>query len=247
MNPIANESAEEREDDMSSLAARFFASMLKRAASAHRETTLGSEVPSGKHPKRSGLNDEAQNSPTVVTLDSPEQASDALPTLEGTTQHVPRESYTSLENGILARGPLSTDNVVGEAPFAETVVGLLLSARQFNLAIGGPHRLRGPDRLVLNSSIKLMKWDHPLVDAFVPGLDVAQSIIDRWNPFNQRDTFVVDMRELYLTNLRIPVAALFEEYFVPFPGYLDKKSYQRVTEDVMYIRNHDFNETAEFV
>ena len=129
VDPIANESAEEREDNMSSLTARFSTRMRKQATSAQRETTPGSDVPGGKRPKRSGLNDEVQNSPTVVTLDSPEQASDALPTLEGTTQGVPKESYTSLENGILVRGPLSADNVVGEAPFAETIVGVLLWAR----------------------------------------------------------------------------------------------------------------------
>ena len=41
--------------------------------------------------------------------------------------------------------------------------------------------------------------------------------------------------------------ALSEEYTIPFLGYLDGKSYQRVAEDGMYIRNHDFNETAELV
>ena len=49
------------------------------------------------------------------------------------------------------------------------------------------------------------------------------------------------------TNLRIPVVALSEEYFIPFPDYMDKKSYQRVAEYGMYIRNYDFNETAELV
>ena len=50
---------------------------------------------------------------------------------------------------------------------------------------------------VLNSSVKLMKWDHPLVDASAPSPDVARSIIDRWNPFNKRDASVADMHEFY--------------------------------------------------
>ena len=49
------------------------------------------------------------------------------------------------------------------------------------------------------------------------------------------------------TNLQIPVVALFEEYSIPFPGFMDKKSCQCVVEDGMYIRNHDFNETVELV
>ena len=90
----------------------------------------------------------------------------------------PKEVCASLEDGILVKGPPSVDNVVGKAPFAETAVGPLLSARQFNFAIGGPRRPRVFKRLVLNSSVKSMKWDHSLADASVPGLDAAQSIID---------------------------------------------------------------------
>ena len=92
-----------------------------------------------------------------------------------------------------------------------------------------------------------MKWDHPLTDASVPCLDFTHSIINYWNPFNKRDASVPDMRELYPTNLRISMVALTKEYSIPFPGYLDKKSYQRVGEDGMYICNHDFNETTEIV
>ena len=152
-----------------------------------------------------------------------------------------------MENGISAGGPPSTDKVVSEAPFAKTVVGPPLSARWSDLVITGLYRPRGPDKLVLNSCVKPMKWDHLSVDTYVPGPDVAQSIIDRWNPFNQRDTSATDMHELYPTNLRILVVAVSEEYSITFPDYMDGKSYQRVAEDGMYIRNHDFNEMAELV
>ena len=68
---------------MSSLVAGFAARMPKRATSAQGETTPSSEVPGDKRPKRSGLNEEVQKSPTVITSDSPKRASDALSTLEG--------------------------------------------------------------------------------------------------------------------------------------------------------------------
>ena len=77
MDLIANEPIEEREDDMSSITTRFATQLHKRAASTQRETILGFEFPGDKRLKRSGLNDEVQRSLTVVTLDSPEQASDA--------------------------------------------------------------------------------------------------------------------------------------------------------------------------
>ena len=55
------------------------------------------------------------------------------------------------------------------------------------------------------------------------------------------------MRDLYPTLLRVPVAARSKEYSIPFPNYLDKKSFQRLAEDGMLIRNHDFNKLVELV
>ena len=40
-------------------------------------------------------------------------------------------------------GPPNADDVVGEAHSTETAVGLPLSARRFNLAIGGPPQAEG--------------------------------------------------------------------------------------------------------
>ena len=113
---IASEPAEESEHDMSSLAIKFFTRMFKQAASAQGETTPGSEVPGSKHPKRSGLNEEVQNSPTVITSDSLEQASDALPTLKGAAQDASKEACASLEDGTSTGGPPSINKVGARLP-----------------------------------------------------------------------------------------------------------------------------------
>ena len=83
VDPIASEPNEEREDDMSSLAAGFSMWMHKRAVRAQGETTPDSKVPGSKRLKWSGPDKEAQKSPVVITVDSPERASDALSALEG--------------------------------------------------------------------------------------------------------------------------------------------------------------------
>ena len=90
----------------------------------------------------------------MITVDSPERALDTLPALEGAAQGVPGEACASLEDEISVEGLPSADNIVGEAPFVETIVVPLLFARQFNLTIGGTHRPRGLDKLVLNSPVK---------------------------------------------------------------------------------------------
>ena len=55
------------------------------------------------------------------------------------------------------------------------------------------------------------------------------------------------MSDLYPPILRVLMVARAEEYSIPFPDYLDRKSFQRVVEDGMLIRNHNFNELAELV
>ena len=92
VDPISIEPIEEREEDMSSLAAGFTTWICKQSTSAQRETAFSSEGPGGKRLKPSGLDEEAQKSPTVIIVDSLEQAPDALPAWEGATDYYPNSA-----------------------------------------------------------------------------------------------------------------------------------------------------------
>ena len=70
LDPLDGDPAEEREEDMSSLAAGFAARMHKRAVSAQRETTPDSIIYGKKHPKQSSPDEEAQKSLSVIIMDS---------------------------------------------------------------------------------------------------------------------------------------------------------------------------------
>ena len=70
MNPGVSELAEEEEAEMSCLVSDFAARMRKRVSNAQGLIAPGSEVPSGKHPKLTGLDEEAQKSPVVINVDS---------------------------------------------------------------------------------------------------------------------------------------------------------------------------------
>ena len=131
-------------------------------------------------------------------MNSLERASDALPSLEGTAHEASKKACASLENEALAGGLPNVDQAVSEAPFAETTIGPLLQDGRSNLVIPGARKARLPDRLMLSSYVKLMEWGHPSTDTSVPGPDATQAIIDRWNPFNKRDSSTAHMRELYL-------------------------------------------------
>ena len=108
------------------------------------------------------------------------------------TQDAFKEACASLEDRAPTGGPPNVDQVVSEAPSAETTIGPPLLARRSSLTTSNACKARLPDKLpdklVLGSYVKLMEWAHPSVDKSALGLDVAQSIIDRWNPFNKRDS-----------------------------------------------------------
>ena len=70
MDPLVGDLAKEREEDMSSLTAGFASRMHKRAMSTQRETTPDSIIYGEKNPKRSGPDEEAQKSPSVIIMDS---------------------------------------------------------------------------------------------------------------------------------------------------------------------------------
>ena len=78
----------------------------------------------------------------------------------------------------------------------ETTVGPSLQARWFSLVIPNARRARLPDMLVMSSYVKSMEWSRPLADTSTPGLNATQEIVDRWNPFNKRDSSSSYMREL---------------------------------------------------
>ena len=87
------------------------------------KTTPSSEVPSEKFLKWSGPDEEARKSPVVITVDSLERASEALPALACATQDASKEACASLEDGVPTGGPPNVDQVISEAPSTETTVG----------------------------------------------------------------------------------------------------------------------------
>ena len=168
---------------------------------------------------------------------------DGILALEGTAQGALLEAYETLEDRAPVEGFPNVDQVVGEAP-SEVTADLAFLAR---LVMAGPRRMRMPSRIVLSSYVQPMEWDCPSMDTLAPGPKAAQSIIDCWAPFNQMDSSVAHMHDLYLTLLRVLMVARAEEYPIPFLGFMDRKSFQRVAKDEMCIHNHDFNENAELV
>ena len=75
----------------------------------------------------------------------------------------------------------------------------------------------------------------------------AREIIHYWSPFNQAESPVAHMCDLYPNYFQVSMVARVEQYTIRFPVYMDKKAFQSVAEDGMFIYNHDFHRLGELV
>ena len=163
--------------------------------------------------------------------------------MEDACQDAPREAGALLRDGIPTRASSGAEGVTAEAPL-EVVAALSFLTR---LARGDPRRLRMPNRLLLSSYVPPQEWVPLSVDTMALGLEGAQEIIDRWSPFNRRESSVAHMHDLYPTFLWVSVAAYAEHYSIPFPDYIDRETFRCMAEDGMLIRNHNFHQSVELV
>ena len=111
---LASESAEEEE--MSMLAIRFTARMLKRTVDSEDDPASESD---GKRPRRSSLDEGGKKEWAIILVDSLDQATNDQPVLEGAPNGVNKH----LEEGILVGGP-NVDET-GEGSPSGVVVALL--------------------------------------------------------------------------------------------------------------------------
>ena len=80
-----------------------------------------------------------------------------------------------------------------------------------------------------------------------PDLEGALEIIHRWSPFNQAESPVAHIRDLYPNYSQVLVAAHAEQYTISLPVYIDKEAFRSVAEDKMLIHNHYFHRSIELV
>ena len=70
-----------------------------------------------------------------------------------------------------------------------------------------------PDRLLLSSYVPPQEWAHPSADIVALGLEGAQEIIDRWSPFNKRESSVMHMRDV--TSQKYPIIFIIILLHIP--------------------------------
>ena len=88
---------------MFGLVAGFAKWMHKPATNAQENTTPGLEVLGGKCFRLSGLDEEVQADPTVISVDSPERVLKAPFAIRGTAKDASQKACAELEDGAKSR------------------------------------------------------------------------------------------------------------------------------------------------
>ena len=135
-------------------------------------------------------------------MDSLDQASNDQLVLEG----APNEAGASLEEGIPIEGPSNVDEIREETS-SGVDVALILLPRPVDTE---PSRKRPLDRLLLSKYIPPQERVHPLTGMVALDLEGSLETIHRWSPFNQVESPVAHMRDLYPNYFQVPVAARVE-------------------------------------
>ena len=135
----------------------------------------------------------------MISVDSPDRTLNNQSALEST----PNEAGASLEKEILTRGPPNVDEIGERAPSRVDAAPMLLP-RPVDTEL---NRNRLPDRLLLSTYVPLQERIHPPMGMVALDPEGALEIIHRWSPFNQAESPVAHMRDLYPNYFHVPVAA----------------------------------------
>ena len=153
------------------------------------------------------------------------------------------EANTPLEEGVPVASPPNVEEVGMGAP-----LGVVSAPTPPPMSIGaGPSKKRLPDQVLVSTYVLPLERVHPSMDMVVPDLEDVLKIVHCWNPLNQEEFSVTHIRNLYPNYFQIPVAARSKQYSIMLPIYMDKETFQPVTDDWMLIRNHNFHRLVELV
>ena len=122
-------------------------------------------------------------------MDSPDRASNDQLVLKG----APNEAGAPLDEGIPAGGPSNVDEIGDEAPLGVAAAPILPPRP----ADTEPDRKRMPDWVLLSTYVPPQERIHPPISMVAPDPKGARKIIHRWSLFNQAESPIMHMCNLY--------------------------------------------------
>ena len=242
---------EEEEEEEGMLRRELQARLRKRPVVSQ----TGNEEAEAKRRRIGGSDAEAEESSVFTVSSSPDLPLQPVPLSQIDPPSTSRDSSLErtdqvFDGGMTELDPAAVDALTARAnaeASAKVMYAQFLATAETRVAAKAAVSQKQREHIVVKGYIHPKEGASTSVESPIPTLGDLDLIIEKRAPFDKGEVSIKNMRDLYPAQRRVTAVAHQEQYIIPCPSYLGAEDIQQVAEDGMYIRNHNFVQTAELV
>ena len=215
----------------------------------------GNEEAEAKRRRIGGSDAEAEESSGFTVSSSPDLPLQPVPLSQIDPPSTSRDSSLErtdqvFDGGMTELDPAAVDALTARAnaeASAKVMYAQFLATAETRVAAKAAVSQKQREHIVVKGYIHPKEGVSTSAESPIPTLGDLDLIIEKRAPFDKGEVSIKNMRDLYPAQRRVTAVARQEQYIIPCPSYLGAEDIQQVAEDGMYIRNHNFVQTAELV
>ena len=215
----------------------------------------GNEEAEAKRRRIGGSDAEAEESSVFTVSSSPDLSLQPVPLSQIDPPSTSRDSSLErtdqvFDGGMTELDPAAVDALTARAnaeASAKVMYAQFLATAETRVAAKVAVSQKQREHIVVKGYIHPKEGASTSAESPIPTLGDLDLIIEKRAPFDKGEVSIKNMRDLYPAQRRVTAMAHQEQYIIPCPSYLGAEDIQQVAEDGMYIRNHNFVQTAELV
>ena len=250
--PVARVVEEEEEEEEEGMLRQELQARLRKRPVVSQ---TGNEEAEAKRRRIGGSDAEAEESSAFIVSSSPDLPLQPVPLSQIDPPSSSRDSSLErtdqvFDGGMTELDPAAVDALAARAnaeASAKVMYAQFLATAETRVAAKAAVSQKQREHVVVKGYIHPKEGVSTSAESPIPTLGDLDLIIEKRAPFDKGEVSIKNMRDLYPAQRRVTAVARQEQYVIPCPSYLGAEDIQQVAEDGMYIRNHNFVQTAELV
>ena len=250
--PVARVVEEEEEEEEEGMLRQELQARLRKRPVVSQ---TGNEEAEAKRRRIGGSDAEAEESSAFIVSSSPDLPLQPVPLSQIDPPSSSRDSSLErtdqvFDGGMTELDPAAVDALAARAnaeASAKVMYAQFLATAETRVAAKAAVSQKQREHVVVKGYIHPKEGVSTSAELPIPTLGDLDLIIEKRAPFDKGEVSIKNMRDLYPAQRRVTAVARQEQYVIPCPSYLGAEDIQQVAEDGMYIRNHNFVQTAELV
>ena len=250
--PVARVVEEEEEEEEEGMLRQELQARLRKRPVVSQ---TGNEEAEAKRRRIGGSDAEAEESSAFIVSSSPDLPLQPVPLSQIDPPSSSRDSSLErtdqvFDGGMTELDPAAVDALAARAnaeASAKVMYAQFLATAETRVAAKAAVSQKQREHVVVKGYIHPKEGVSTSAESPIPTLGDLDLIIEKRAPFDKGEVSIKNMRDLYPAQRRVTAVARQEQYVIPYPSYLGAEDIQQVAEDGMYIRNHNFVQTAELV